>query len=423
MTLPNITANPYIVGVVMSSAMALIMNIKQLPIKGFKHLTGWFRKKMVYTVKIYQYDELFFLLEAWLYKNHERQYREVEASLEWSNTTDPICQSSSVVREGAAEQLTKRQVFYKQEDNIFFINYGGKRIMIEKTSSKQEKSISLKDMYFRSYILTGYKCKEQINSFLDIILQEYDASRPKSMVKVFVSTSYGEWRMFDDLRVKSLDRVFLRDQTRSALEKDVEVFTNSEDWYSGVGIPYKRGYCFYGMPGNGKTTLALALSRHLHRNVHILNLNALDNDDSLQRCFSELRKDSALLIEDIDRSFVQRDNKDSKISFSVFLNVLDGALTKHGLIVIITTNHIEHLDPALLRDGRIDVKLEIPNPDNRQISDYLSLFYQTPIQIDGRENDSLCMASVQEICVRNKDSFHKAACEITYRIKDVMEER
>src|ERR1700760_3223877 len=132
MTLPNLTGNPYVFGVLMSSAMALIMNIKQLPTKGLRHLTGWFRKKVVYTVKIYQYDELFYILEAWMYKNHERQYKDVEASLEWTNLMDRIQGPSiSSISENENRPNDRRQIFYKQEDNIFFIRYKGKRIMIE----------------------------------------------------------------------------------------------------------------------------------------------------------------------------------------------------------------------------------------------------------------------------------------------------
>jgi len=80
-------------------------------------------------------------------------------------------------------------------------------------------------------------------------------------------------------------------------------------------------------------------------------------------------KDSVrlLVIEDIDAIFDQRENKvpDSKLTFSGLLNVLDGLNSTAGLITIITTNHIDKLDPALLRSGRIDkvIKLDLPTDD------------------------------------------------------------
>lgn len=423
MPLPDIVHSPYAVGLVMSGAMALFMNLKNIPHKGAKHFSSWMRKKLVYTVRIYQYDELFYILEAHLFDNHQKQYKDVEASLEWSTAFDRMVSRVRLpgVPIDQVEQSSIRKVFYKQEDNVFVIQYKGKRIVIQKESEKQEKAESAKERMFRKYQLTGYRCKKEINEFLDEILQKHDAAKPKEMIKILIGTSYGEWRLFDDLHVKPLNKVFLPKGTVDMLDRDTREFCAAEDWYSSVGIPYKRGYCFYGPPGNGKTTLSLALACHLNRNVHILNINAMDDDDSLQRCFSDLKRNSVLLIEDIDRSFVQREGVQKKISFSVLLNCLDGALSKHGVIVIITTNHIEQLDPALLRDGRVDMKISIDNPDNQNIADYLSLFYQLPLSLGDNipENERLCMASVQEICVHNREDYKNAVREITSRINEI----
>lgn len=50
------------------------------------------------------------------------------------------------------------------------------------------------------------------------------------------------------------------------------------------------------------------------------------------------------------------------------LNALDGVATPHGLITFITTNHIEVLDDALLRSGRIDVQEEVGLPNAEQVA-------------------------------------------------------
>jgi chaperone BCS1 len=54
-------------------------------------------------------------------------------------------------------------------------------------------------------------------------------------------------------------------------------------------------------------------------------------------------------------------------TFSNLLNILDGVLFKHGLIVFITTNHPEKLDPALLRQGRTDLIIELNYPSKTEI--------------------------------------------------------
>jgi chaperone BCS1 len=54
------------------------------------------------------------------------------------------------------------------------------------------------------------------------------------------------------------------------------------------------------------------------------------------------------------------------ISLSTMLNAFDGLFTPHGLIFFMTTNHVENLDPALIRHGRIDIREELGNATPEQ---------------------------------------------------------
>ena len=84
------------------------------------------------------------------------------------------------------------------------------------------------------------------------------------------------------------------------------------------------------------------------------------HDDKLQSKLGEIPPRSIVIFEDIDSIFIGRENVSSKakkqVTFSGFLNALDGVRSKEGMIVFMTTNHIEKLDPALIRPGRCDVK-------------------------------------------------------------------
>lgn len=124
------------------------------------------------------------------------------------------------------------------------------------------------------------------------------------------------------------------------------------------------------------------------------------------RAFQNIDGEKAiLLIEDIDSIFVQRNNVDEncKISFSAFLQCLDGASFKEGLIVIITTNHIDKLDSALLRAGRMDIKVEIPLPSIEQVQEYLDKFYEMPSKLYAYQA-KLSMAEVQNVCLQNRNN-------------------
>jgi len=56
------------------------------------------------------------------------------------------------------------------------------------------------------------------------------------------------------------------------------------------------------------------------------------------------------------------------VTFSSLLNILDGVLYKHGLIIVITTNHPERLDRSIMRMGRIDIIIEMNYPRKEELS-------------------------------------------------------
>jgi ATP-dependent 26S proteasome regulatory subunit len=94
------------------------------------------------------------------------------------------------------------------------------------------------------------------------------------------------------------------------------------------------------------------------------------------------------------------------------LNCLDGAFSKHGLIVFITTNNKEKLNPALIREGRADLKLEIVNPGPTEIKQYLDVFYDNKFcsipNINWNYQPRLSMVEVQNICIENKTDVWKS---------------
>ena len=85
---------------------------------------------------------------------------------------------------------------------------------------------------------------------------------------------------------------------------------------------------------------------------------------------------------------------------------MDGAFSKYGIITIMTTNHFDKLDPALIREGRIDMKVKINNPEIDMVEKYLSIFYDTEIKLDNYKN-SISMSKIQEICLENKNNLEE----------------
>jgi AAA+ superfamily predicted ATPase len=140
-------------------------------------------------------------------------------------------------------------------------------------------------------------------------------------------------------------------------------------WFNDKGLPYRRGYLFHGPPGNGKTSLIRSMLTHARLPAYTMK-NFASNEAmwNFEHMFEEASKneEAIIVLEDIDRSFSSKGNeKDSdttRISFSTFLNCLDGVGNREGLILIATANNPRNLDMAVLeRPGRFDRVVGFPN--------------------------------------------------------------
>lgn len=105
-------------------------------------------------------------------------------------------------------------------------------------------------------------------------------------------------------------------------------------------------------------------------------------DDRLNHALSIVPEQSIIILEDIDRAFHTLPEEhpagigfSSRVTFSGLLNALDGIAATERRIIFMTTNHIERLDPALIRPGRVDLKVFIGDADKEQIRKMFVRFY------------------------------------------------
>lgn len=207
--------------------------------------------------------------------------------------------------------------------------------------------------------------------------------------KTIIYTAWGvEWRAFGQPRkVRELDSVVLSVGQRSRIEEDVKSFLGRGAWYARRGIPYRRGYLLHGSPGSGKTSIIQALAGALDLNICLLNLSERGlTDDKLNHLLSLAPERSILLLEDIDAAFPSRSAGEAEepkkeyqtsVTFSGLLNALDGVASGESRIVMMTTNHVERLDPALIRPGRVDLIEELGDADEGMVQELFERFYGT----------------------------------------------
>lgn len=83
---------------------------------------------------------------------------------------------------------------------------------------------------------------------------------------------------------------------------------------------------------------------------------------------------------DASQSVGQNDSADKKVSLPTLLNVLNGLASSEGRLLIMTTNHIERLDPTLIHPGRVDIKLGLYLAGEDMINELFHFVYNYPLK-------------------------------------------
>jgi chaperone BCS1 len=189
----------------------------------------------------------------------------------------------------------------------------------------------------------------------------------------------GFWENLNTRSCRSLDTIYLPDKQVEMIKKDIGNFLNdsTKQRMTNFGIPYKRNFLFEGRCGTGKTSFIMALASEFKHDIAIMSFHEKLNDIQLMRALRSIPDDTFLVLEDIDSLFVERKKNDefrNRISFSGLLNILDGMAYKEGLITFMTTNHKLHLDPALIRAGRVDKVLSFDYAKKEQFKKMVTKF-------------------------------------------------
>uniref|UniRef100_A0A803LSX4 AAA+ ATPase domain-containing protein n=1 Tax=Chenopodium quinoa TaxID=63459 RepID=A0A803LSX4_CHEQI len=186
----------------------------------------------------------------------------------------------------------------------------------------------------------------------------------------------------------------MEEAKKQLILEDLQWFKGAKDYYAQIGKPWKRGYLLYGPPGTGKSTLVAAMANLLDYDIYDLELTTVKNNKQLRRLLIETTCKSIILIEDIDcsldltgqrtekkegddekagekdplkdKTVGEKEAKDKKkkgsdVTLSGLLNFIGGIWSACGeeRIIVFTTNHVDKLDPALIRPGRRDLHIEL----------------------------------------------------------------
>lgn len=448
-----------------------------LLIYGYKYLAEWYRNRFTsnsnyYSIKLsydprYQHSPWSMRALCWYLRKYVKPakcvYKIDREKINYhDNDNDEILSIEktymldSCPPEGIDFEFVSKDKSRKFSINLFFkvtkenINFFQEIVL----SSPFEDDIS----YFIDQVIT---------MFIDYSNQEKKSSIPH--VYTLQTNKSHEWIKRNPLLHKTFDNLFIDRQIKSKLITDIETFINGQDFYTKIGIPYKRGYLFYGPPGTGKSSSSYAIANHTKRNLYKLSMVGLD-DDQFRTIISQIPSGVVLTIDDVDRVsgtckkssgfklstskknnskngknndmnddkndddnddkkndasdkkndtnvsnkndntelVIDMDFSSSKINISTFLEIFDGYDYLHDTIVILTTNNHDKLDPALIRPGRADLALNITHPSDQTCIDIFNYFFpdKNNSEIVNSHNRSTAEI-ITRIIIPNKHDYNK----------------
>jgi len=238
---------------------------------------------------------------------------------------------------------------------------------------------------------------------------------------------YGyEWNDLLPPVVKTaVDDLALSDDAQD-LVNHCERWLGAEAWFTRRRVPWKYGFCVYGEPGCGKTSLVRAIAQRLDLPIYVFDLATMTNRD-LKNAWREMLccVPCMPLFEDVDAVFNGRENVTgykNGVTFDCLLNCIDGVQKSDGILLAVTTNHIDKIDPALgvpqrgdstmsTRPGRVDRVIKVGKPDadgrrkiaQRILSDWPELVEES-VQ-DGAQFQARCVIIAERMWREGKVSL------------------
>ncbi|KAF1891223.1 hypothetical protein Lal_00001365 [Lupinus albus] len=218
------------------------------------------------------------------------------------------------------------------------------------------------------------------------------------------------------------------DIQKQEIREAVELPLTHHDLYKQIGIDPPRGVLLYGPPGTGKTMLAKAVANHTTAAfIRVVGSEFvqkyLGEGPRMVRDVFRLAKENApaiIFIDEVDAIATARfdaqtgaDREVQRILMEL-LNQMDGFDQTVNVKVIMATNRADTLDPALLRPGRLDRKIEFPLPDRRQkrlvctakmnLGDEVDLedYVSRPDKISAAEISAICQEAGMHAVRKNR---------------------
>jgi chaperone BCS1 len=338
-------------GLLLMVGGALLAYLRHTP----QNIYQFLRRKIVTEIDVLDRDPAFEWIEKWL--SQHTYSRDRARSL----TVKTIAVDYEERREDPTIDPRPR-ILFSPAPGLHWLFYRRRLVCLHRERPKPTDSPNQPINVRESFNITIFSRDRSLARRL--LEDARDAALPKHETRLTVHRAgYACWSEQMKRMPRPVESVVLPVGMIEDLLGDVKQFLGRRAWYNDRGIPYRRGYLLYGPPGTGKSSAVVALASALGMDIAMLSLGDSNLDDKgISDLLSEVPVNSLVLMEDIDCAFIERKedaDKRSKVTFSGLLNAVDGVAAGEGRILFATTNHVDRLDPALIRPGRIDRKFYI----------------------------------------------------------------
>lgn len=339
-----------------------------------------------------------------LWESYDEEKEEDEAGVGFDENSNPIL---------TTKKAKEKKVRYTPMFGVHYFRYKKRLLMFRRTDNSQSSPWGTASTREEIQISAFGRNPAIIKELLDDCRQEYlknDVNRTiiyRGGLKA--GTAEPAWTRCLARASRAFSTVVLDEGVKASLLADMRDYLHpsTRRWYGNRGIPYRRGYLLYGPPGTGKSSLSFAIAGYFKLKIYIVSLNSpAMNEENLGTLFTELPKQCVVLLEDIDTAGLTHSREDksqnppeaalittlpgstvlpptapnsssSKISLSGLLNILDGVASQEGRILIMTTNHRDKLDEALIRPGRVDMSIEFSLANTQMVTTIFRCIFAT----------------------------------------------
>lgn len=269
-------------------------------------------------------------------------------------------------------RVTKNESFYAFINMDIFIVIDKNTLCRIRTNDYIKKDMTEYDMLHNNYSINSYTIKVDLygKQCFTIIkfLKTLSYFDKLSCYKIVYNAGNSDFRRsqteiyYSRLLPRSKDTVFLDYTNMDRIFLHINKFLSNKEKYHARDLLFKTGILLYGPPGTGKSTVARMICSEYKMSMVLIDMSQFNNID-IDYITTSINADDhmyVVVLEDIDRVMDTKDS-DRHEAVNKLLQFLDSSSSPTDVIFVATTNHLDRLDPAIVRDGRFDITFNIEN--------------------------------------------------------------